>query len=102
MITGDDKSGQRTLGDAKAYMMALADNGFIFCVLSDGHWNFAHRVGGAIQFVDYQTDHPQLGGTPTVGTDFQKALGGGNLGDNNNAVVVAFQVRDHFSAGPVH
>lgn len=63
---GDDSAGdqKRCLRECIAYMREMANHGFIFAVLSpaEGHWNFAHKVGNDIQFVDYQTDHPNLGG----------------------------------------
>jgi hypothetical protein len=100
---GDTAQGdvKRSLAEAKAYMNAMADHHFVFAVLADGHWNFAHRVGAAIQFVDYQTDHPDLGGAPTVGASFQKALGQGALDDGKDVwAVLSFQVADQFPNGP--
>lgn len=100
---GDTAQGdvKRSLAEAKAYMAAMADHKFVFAVLADGHWNFAHRVGAAIQFVDYQTDHPDLGGAPTVGASFQKALGQGALDDSKDVwAVLSFQVADQFPNGP--
>ena len=100
---GDTSAGdaRRTLKEAKAYMKAMADEGFIFAVLAEGHWNFAHAVAGAIQFVDYQTDHPELGGKPTVGTEFQEAMSKGNVDESKNVyAVLSFNVKDHFPNGP--
>ena len=84
---GDTAAGdtRRSLKEAKAYMNAMAQEAFIFAVLAEGHWNFAHAVNGAIQFIDYQTDHEQLGGRPTVGAEFlQEALGKGNVDESKN------------------
>jgi len=101
---GDTDAGDqpRTLREAKAYMKAMAEYGFIFAVLApaSGHWNFAHRVGQDIQFIDYQMDHPEFGGQPVVGHDFQKALGGGDLDDGTKVVVLSFQANDHYPTGP--
>lgn len=73
---GDTGNGDqpRTLREAKAYMKAMADCGFIFAVLApaNGHWNFAHRVGHNIEFIDYQTDHPDLGGPRPVASNSRR------------------------------
>jgi hypothetical protein len=100
---GDTAAGdaRRTLKEAKAYMSAMAPEGFIFGVLAEGHWNFAHAVGGVIQFVDYQADHPELGGKPTVGAEFQEAMSKGNVDESKNVyAVLSFNVKDHFPNGP--
>jgi hypothetical protein len=101
---GDDGAGdeKRCLRECIAYMKEMANHGFIFAVLSpaEGHWNFAHKVGDNIQFVDYQTDHVNLGGAPTVGNQFQKGLGGGDADEGASGTVLAFQKPDLFPNGP--
>jgi len=100
---GDTAAGdaRRSLKEAKAYINAMAKETFIFAVLAEGHWNFAHAVNGAIQFIDYQTDHEELGGKPTVGTEFQQALRKGDVDESKDVyAVLAFNVRDHFPSGP--
>jgi len=101
---GDTAAGDqaRCLRECIAYMNEMANHGFIFAVLSpaEGHWNFAHKVGASIQFVDYQTDHANLRGAPTIGAQFQKGLGGGDADGGASGVVLAFQKADLFPNGP--
>jgi hypothetical protein len=95
------KDKKQTMQECISYMTSMGGKGCIFAVLSpsEGHWNFAHLVAGSVQFVDYQTDHADLGGAPTVGAHFQLALGKGDGAGGSSGIVLAFLVQDHFSAG---
>lgn len=100
---GDESDQKRTLNECVAYMRALAERGFIFAVLSagSGHWNFAHKKGADIQFIDYQTNHHEIGdGSPATGTQFQEAMLGGDADGNKLGSVLSFQCQDHFPDGP--
>ena len=93
---------QHSMTECMSFMNKVGPRGCIFAVLSasDGHWNFAHMANGQLQFVDYQMDHPDLGGVPATGAHFQKALGQGDAPDGSIGLVLAFQAQDHFPNGP--
>jgi hypothetical protein len=78
--------------DARRQMLDPKYDGCVFAILvvSDGHWNYAHKTEHGLEFVDYQTDRQDDIG-PVAGASPQMGVKQCSLGEKQNVTFMAFR-----------
>jgi hypothetical protein len=78
--------------DARRLMLERKYDGCVFAVLvvSEGHWNYARKTDRGIEFIDYQTDRPDMQG-PVAGPSPQMGVKHRDLGEGPQVTFLAFR-----------